>query len=313
MYIHAAITSPALIYNAYLNSEEYARFTCITRNSDNIRWIIDGLTDIHYNVTIIRRIQSRLLLHQDRSFLSELLIPAIPVNKHIAVIKCKAFKTTGGFQVAESNETAQYYIQGLLDMVSNLTHSSYNTTHSLVEWLEPPTLNITNVEPDIESYTVCSWPKLNNSEPALECTNTSTPQVFLPKYYVDLLLMVTAWNIVGESNSSAQLVIENCGSTSAKVPLEGVYIIILHLIHIDAMPHCNIIICYTCTGDRFVVEIEFDKDNSTILDIFFTRNQVCSKYFNFTYVYACNTRSQNTTRHLLKGAGLSTKSPSVRH
>ena len=214
-----------MIYNAYLYSEEFARFTCITRNSDNIRWIIDDSTNIDYYVRMIRRIQSRILLDQDGSFLSELLIPAISVNKHIAVIKCEAYNTTGGFQVAESNETAQYNIQGLLEMESNATYSRYNFTHNLVEWLEPPTLNITNVEPDIESYTVCSCPKFNISEHKLECTNTSKPQIILRKYYADLFVVVTAWNIVGESNSSAQLMIAKCGNTNDEVRIEGKYLI----------------------------------------------------------------------------------------
>ncbi len=289
-----------MIYNAYLYSEECARYTCITRNSDTIRWIIDGLTNIDHYVTTIRRIQSRILLAQDGSFLSELLIPAISVNKHIAVIKCEAYNTTGGFQVAESNETAQYNIQGLLEMESNATYSRYNSTHNLVEWLEPPTLNITNVEPDIEGYTVCSCPKFNNSEPILECTNMSKPQILLPKYYADLYVVVTAWNIVGESNSSAQLMITHCSSTSAELPL-------------NIFP----------VGERFVVLIEFDEDNSTVVYIYFTNNhKVCSSkisnavhhvynYYNYAG-YACMYSQEKTMCHpLLNGACLSMKLPSV--
>ena len=139
-----------------------------------------------------------------------IIIPAIPVNRHITEIKCIAYVLNDHFQILdeqESTETAQFNIQGLLNMPPNISYTSYNVTHNLVEWLEPDTLNITNIEPDIESYTVCT----NITD---DCVNTTTTYSILAKYFVDILVYVTAWNIVGESNSSAQLVVQACSTTA---------------------------------------------------------------------------------------------------
>ncbi len=201
-----------------MNSEERARFTCVTKNSDSVAWIINGDEDIDYFVRNIRRIESIILTEQNRSYTSELTIPAIPVNGHIEEIKCEAYITRGAFQVATSNETAQYNIQGLLQMQPNITYSSYNATHNLIQWLEPFTLNITNIDPDIENYTVCFH---LTERTLMGCTNSSVPQIYLSKYSVDLFLLISAWNIVGESNSSVTLDVAACANSSTHHSLHG--------------------------------------------------------------------------------------------
>ena len=230
-FISTEITSSPLIYNAYLNSEERTRFLCISRNSDSIGWRIDGLQDIRFQVSTIRQIKSRIIEEQNESYTSELTIPAIPINQHIEVIKCEAYKIVGGFQVAESNETAQYHIQGLLEMKPNATYSSYNATHNQIQWLEPFTLNLTNIAHDIENYTVCSHIYLLNTEHALGCINSSDPQIYLPKYSVNLSLLITAWNVVGESNNSATLDIEACMNSSIENSTIGTQSTILYTLY----------------------------------------------------------------------------------
>ena len=209
-YNVTAIISP-LVYNAYLNSQEYGTFTCIARNGDATRWIIDGFTDtVPYirDTQLITVVPTELNTNCNNSQHSTLVIPAIPVNRHIAHIKCRAYITYGAFQQVESVETAQFNIQGLLNAPSNITFTSYNTTHNLIEWQEPETLDITNIEPDIENYTVCT-------NITGECVNTTTPYFILPKFFLDLQVNITAWNIVGESNSSAQLYIPTCNKEVA--------------------------------------------------------------------------------------------------
>ncbi len=203
-----------------MNSEERARFTCVTKNSDNVAWIINGDQDIDYFVSNIRRIESRIINEQNRSCTLELTIPAIPVNRRIEEIKCEAYITRGGFYVATSVETAQYSIQGLLQMHPNVTYSSYNATHNLIQWLEPFTLNITDIDPDIENYTVCSHQN-TTKRTLIGCTNSSVPPIFLPKYSVDIFLLITAWNIVGESNNSVALHIAPCGNSSTYHSIHG--------------------------------------------------------------------------------------------
>ena len=198
-YYFAAIVSP-LVYNAYLHPEDFGTFTCVTRNSEDIRWIINGST---HNVPYIRDTRLITVKTNQSQQLSVIMIPALPVNQHLTHIKCRAYHRPPAFRMVESVETAQFNIQGLLVMLPNISYTSYNATHNFVEWQEPETLNITNLEPDIERYTICT----NVTD---ECFNTTTPYFILPKYFVALHVNITAWNIVGESNSSAQLEITAC-------------------------------------------------------------------------------------------------------
>ena len=197
---------PPLIYNAYLDSQECGTFTCVTRNNDDVHWLVDGVLDSFPSVVNTRLIR----INSTEAGHSMIIIPAIPVNQHIAEIKCIAYTLNEYFQPVdeqESTETAQFNIQGLLNMLPNISYASYNATHNLVEWLKPETLNITNIDPDIENYTICT-------NITGECVNTTTTNFILSKYFVDILFSVTAWNIVGESNSSAQLVVQACSTTT---------------------------------------------------------------------------------------------------
>ncbi len=212
-FVCAAITPP-LIYNAYQDSTELGSFTCVTRNSDDIRWIVDGYAD--NDPSLRDKIFVYTEPYANRSQHSVIRIPAIPANNRIAEIECRAYDDEA-WEEASSAHTAQFNIQGLLDMPPNATYSSYNATHYLVEWMQPQTLDISNVEPDIDNYTACTYK--NNVESMPECVNTTTTQLFLPKYFFDQFVFITVWNIVGESNSSAQLVIETCNST--QFPMAG--------------------------------------------------------------------------------------------
>ena len=214
IYIYNSIfptaISPPLVYNAYQDSKELGSFTCVTTNSDDIRWIIDGYA---HNLPYIKHLSNITVYtesYNNRSQYSVIKIPAIPSNNHVVVIECRAYNFDP-WEVAVSINTAQFNIQGLLDMPPNATYSSYNATHHLVEWMEPHTLDVSNVEPDIENYSVCTYK--NSSKPMFECCNTTTTHVFLPKYFFEQFVFITVWNIVGESNSSAQLVIEMCSIT----------------------------------------------------------------------------------------------------
>ena len=213
---NTAIESP-LVYNAYLNSEESGTFTCVTNYSDDIRWLVNG--SVH-NAPIVRDTRGIKVytMHLNRSQHSVIKIPAISNNQHIPTIKCRAYSFVGGFHFTDSLETAQFSVQGLLQMEANISYSSFNSTHNLIEWPEPVTLNITNVEPDIENYSICS-----NVTDAFECVNTTATHFTLAKYFLSIFINVSAWNIVGESSNAAQIVIEACKST---VPHIGMAIIL---------------------------------------------------------------------------------------
>ncbi len=185
-------------------------FTCVTLDSDDIRWIIDGYAHNHPTVRDDFNIRVSTVSYSNRSQHSIIMIPAIPANNHITVIECRAYNFEP-WEIARSDNTAQYSIQGLLEMPPNVTYSTYNATHNLIQWAEPQTLDITNVEPDIDDYTVCVY---RNAEYSwmVECVNVSTPQYILPKYFFRQVVIITAWNVVGESINSTQLVIDACST-----------------------------------------------------------------------------------------------------
>lgn len=183
-------------------------------------------------------------------------IPAIPANKLIEEIKCRAYTLgNSGQRPAESPETAQFAVQGLLVMPPNVTSSGYNSTHHLIKWLEPETLNITNIEPDIENYTVCT------NGTAIQCTNTSKTMYFYPKLSVRVFVEITAWNIAGESKNSVYLIIAECiiNNTQQLIPSTK-----------GGMYNCLNEYCVILyIGQEVVLEVEFDY-NTTILHITFT-------------------------------------------
>ena len=52
------------------------------------------------------------------------------------------------------------------------------------------------MEPDVFGYTVCIGIGDNHMH---ECRNVTATEVIVPKYYFVVNVMITAWNIVGES------------------------------------------------------------------------------------------------------------------
>ena len=93
-------------------------------------------------------------------------------------------------------------IAGLLQVSMNIITASYNTSHNIIIWAEPFTLDITDVDPDIIGYTVCI-----SVRDVHECGNVTATEVIVPKYYFDVNIMITAWNIIGESPAALYSII----------------------------------------------------------------------------------------------------------
>ena len=87
-----------------------------------------------------------------------------------------------------------YVVVGLLQLLPSVVAANHNTSHSIVNWNKPFTLDITDVDPDIIGYTVCI-----SVRDVHECRNVTATEFLVPKYYFVVNVMITAWNIVGES------------------------------------------------------------------------------------------------------------------
>ena len=81
-------------------------------------------------------------------------------------------------------------------MPTNISATSQNTTHNIITWDKPFTLDITDVDPDIIGYTVCI-----SVRDVQECGNVTETEFVVPKHHFDVNIDVTiaAQNIVGES------------------------------------------------------------------------------------------------------------------
>ena len=228
-----------LVYNAYLGQPMPAVFTCELQDADITRWIVDGVASNGDALT-----RRGIVVHPDIEMppykISRISIPAteIRVNR----IKCAGYEAPPSTLSMRSFETANFYVQGskpeyntkrsirpikliytmhawkhvvhtythycigLLEMPQNVSTPTLNSTHNLVSWIEPSTLNITDIEPDIFNYTVCT----NATVLKWQCANVSLPEIIIPRYYFEVTIVITAWNIVGESRNSASGVIDAC-------------------------------------------------------------------------------------------------------
>ncbi|XP_064402670.1 uncharacterized protein LOC135348401 isoform X2 [Halichondria panicea] len=192
----AKIEAP-FVYNAYLNQPDNGVFVCLVRNGGSARWIVDGQQADSVPI-LSREITVTYDLNQVPGYITATItIPATVVNSNGVTCKCRRYTSIG---FVEAYETAKFYVQGILQMSSNYTVARYNKSHNRVSWTEPFSLNITAVQQDIFGYTICT-DGLTAIE-QLQCMNTTTAEIILPKYCVDVnYLTVGAWNIVGESNT----------------------------------------------------------------------------------------------------------------
>ena len=102
---------------------------------------------------------------------------------------------------------------GILDPPSNLTIVNQSASHRRLFWEAPESLDITDIEPDISNYSVCT--NLSGV-----CINTTELEHVFPNVRITIEFSVTAVNIVGESNASTA-VYEPCDPTTGKMNMNA--------------------------------------------------------------------------------------------
>ena len=187
-------------YTASLDSAANATFRCDVTGADSILWIVDGLFALRQEV----RQRGISTSHQvtvnqtEGRFTSNISIPRNNINKNTSIL-CMACVVQGTDVLSAP---AFFKVQGLLGPPPNLTltvndlRRSYNDYVKII-WDEPDTLNMTDVEPDISHYRVCY-----NVDTTTMCTNMTDRQFIFLNVGVNVLLTVTAVNVVGEGNGS---------------------------------------------------------------------------------------------------------------
>ena len=229
----SAVLTP-LAFNASQGS--VTTFHCSVTGTTTLLWQVDN--EVLLGVNSNRGIRfTQPVAGIAGSFQSNLTIPATPENDGSAV-QCVAAVIPGSTVLSR---TATYQVQGIvlalvlshsvlhdagtiflsmtgiLDPPINLTIVNQGASHSRLFWEAPESLNITDIEPDISNYRVCT--NLSGV-----CINTTDLEHIFPNVRITIEFSVTAVNIVGESNAST-VVYEPCDPTTGKkIILRSLYV-----------------------------------------------------------------------------------------
>ena len=186
------VLSPAE-FTASLNNEE-VNYTCSVSPStleiDVISRSVDG-------DQVSGSLPNRGITFIKESGAGILRIQAREENDNIT-IRCIVVPTSGDPPVIRS-EPALLRVQGLLSAPPDLEVmvSDSSPSFNSLSWSAPFTLDITNQEPDITGYRVCSNYSATSTCAMTDSTSYEFLNVRLPVEY-----LVTAINAVGESNAS---------------------------------------------------------------------------------------------------------------
>ena len=217
-----AVITPSQGYNASLDPDASFTFQCDVTGANGIQWLVDG------SLVSRQDIRGRgiseggfITIDEASGRLRSTLTIVRNTNNNNTTIICTAtsISQTGGISSVPS-EPVLFKIQGLLDAPSNLILSEDDNQHGIMRrlsWVEPFSLDITDVNPDIKCYNVCyrlvSVPVEADSKSQCTCVN-QTEYTFL-NISVPLLFTVSAINIVGEGDSSQPILhdINGCNNT----------------------------------------------------------------------------------------------------
>ena len=197
-----ATISPDRDYNTALNVNLMVQFNC-TGTGTIIEWTVNGTSA---KDSTIKNRGVTTTSEEDIGggmFFSSLFIRASEENDNTSILCTTARIVSINPEVFESGSSDLIFlnIQGLLGPPLNLTLSQADENcTTILSWDAPETLDLTDIEPDIQYYRVCynvssnlTCVMINNEEREFRFSNIS----------VTLLFTVTATNVVGEGNSSS--------------------------------------------------------------------------------------------------------------
>ena len=156
-------------YNASLDPEASFTFQCDVTGSDNIQWLVDGRPSTTQENRGRGISQSTVITVDEAidSFRISLSILRNITNRNTTIVS--ATLSTGEVR-GISSDPIQFQIQDFLDAPSNIMLSeAANQCMKRLSWDEPFSLDITDVDPDIEYYNVC-YSLVNVSAEKSQCT-----------------------------------------------------------------------------------------------------------------------------------------------
>ena len=209
-------------YNASLDPEASFTFQCDVTGSGTtattniiIQWLVDGSSSSSQEIQDQGVVESDITIDEAAgSFRRNLSIP-IDINNRNTTVICvaTAISSTGMVGGSSTSEAVHFQIQDLLDAPSNLMLSEASNQHMRrISWDEPFSLDITDVDPDIECYNVC-YSLVNVSAEKSQCTCVNQTEYTFLCVSVPLLFTVSAVNVVGEGEATS-ILHNGCNCTS---------------------------------------------------------------------------------------------------
>ena len=197
-----AVLNPAEGVNASLGST--VTFTCIINGTEDVLWRVDGISD----PTVQRQrgiTQNSTVGQPDGTFISRIHVSSTMENNGIEIL-CRAIGALSNGQ----SETVTLFVQGLLSSPTALGISDSEGPTRRLSWTPPPTLDLTDVHPDISHYNVCS--SILNE---VSCNDVQGTELSFLNIRIGIEFSVAAVNVVGEGNAST-INHEPCDSTTGE-------------------------------------------------------------------------------------------------
>jgi hypothetical protein len=201
-----AVISPGG-YNASLDPEASFSFQCDATGANNIQWFVDGSPSPTQEIRERGISQSNIITVDEAtdSVKRSLFISRNIINRNTTIVCIATAISPTGDLIGDTSEPVLFKIQGFLDAPSNLMLSEADNQHMRrLSWDEPFSLDITDVDPDIECYNVC-YSLVNVTAEKSQCTCVNQTQYTFLNVNIPLLFIVPAVNVVGVGNSSTVL------------------------------------------------------------------------------------------------------------
>lgn len=200
---------------ASLNSGAVTTFRCNVTGTESLVWSVDGVPSSNEEVAD-RGITTTPVDIVDDTLTSTLSVPRSTVNDN-ATITCTALSLANN--VLLSSEPARFQVQGLLDPPPNTALSEVNERFMRkLSWDKPFSLNITDVEPDINHYQVC----YNFSVEIIQCLLVNETEFTFLNVHVSLMFSVSAVNVVGVGDaSSIRHLSSSCNNTGGMLKISN--------------------------------------------------------------------------------------------
>ena len=206
-FTHSQVTvtiSPGKDYTVALDPSSVMQFNCTVTDADVIiQWRVDNISASDNDIVNRGVVITNIMETGEGVYMSTLFIPANTRNDNTS-IQCRVYDLRSEPISVINSKLLLFRVQGLLSAPPNTTiFQSNDGLTRILSWDAPETLDIINVDPDIQSYQVCH--NLTDVQTCVNVSSSEKEEFTFPNVAVPLLFTVSATNVVGEGNASSAI------------------------------------------------------------------------------------------------------------